>query len=196
MLSRLKAIVAQANSYVGTVEGSSRHLSLVTDYNKIYPHPRGYILKPSDAWCAAFVSVIMLKSGLLSFPFECGVAEMRTALYTQGCMVRNRLPQAGEILFFKDYSHVGICGGSNPSNGDIICIEGNACNMVKKQMYNHYQETFSYYASPWPYSRDEIVTQVINGWWGNGSVRESSITLAGYNFNEIQSEVNRRYGVV
>lgn len=196
MLSRLKLIANIANSYVGLEENTAQHQALVNDYNKIYPHPRGYTLKLKDSWCAAYVSVVMYKAGLLSFPFECGVSEMLKVLYANNCLIKGRLPQAGEILFFKHYSHVGICGGSNPANGDIICNEGNSANMCRKIMYNHNDGTFSYYASPWCYSPDEVVTQVINGWWGNGCDRIRNLKLGGYDPVLIRNAVNKRLGAI
>ena len=37
----------------------------------------------------------------------------------------------------------------------------------------------------------ELVNEVINGKWGNGNIRKQSLTEAGYNYNEIQNEVNK-----
>lgn len=36
----------------------------------------------------------------------------------------------------------------------------------------------------------EIAKEVINGKWGNGSVRETKLTAAGYNYDEVQDAVN------
>ena len=37
----------------------------------------------------------------------------------------------------------------------------------------------------------EIAKEVIDGKWGNGTVRKTKLTLAGYNYKEVQAEVNR-----
>jgi len=37
----------------------------------------------------------------------------------------------------------------------------------------------------------EIAKEVIQGKWGNGSVRKTKLTSAGYNYNAVQKEVNR-----
>lgn len=37
----------------------------------------------------------------------------------------------------------------------------------------------------------ELVHEVINGKWGNGNIRKQSLTDAGYNYEEIQNEVNK-----
>ena len=38
---------------------------------------------------------------------------------------------------------------------------------------------------------NEIAKEVIDGKWGNGSARKNNLTKAGYNYAEIQAEVNR-----
>lgn len=38
---------------------------------------------------------------------------------------------------------------------------------------------------------NEIAKEVIAGKWGNGVVRKTKLTLAGYNYKEVQSEVNK-----
>ena len=40
---------------------------------------------------------------------------------------------------------------------------------------------------------DELATEVIQGKWGTGEARKKALTEAGYNFTEVQKEVNRRY---
>ena len=40
-------------------------------------------------------------------------------------------------------------------------------------------------------SVNEIAKEVIAGKWGNGVVRKTKLTLAGYNYKDVQSEVNR-----
>lgn len=37
----------------------------------------------------------------------------------------------------------------------------------------------------------EVAKEVINGLWGNGTERKQKLTEAGYNYNEVQTEVNR-----
>ena len=39
-------------------------------------------------------------------------------------------------------------------------------------------------------SVDEVANEVIQGKWGNGSVRETRLTAAGYNYDEVQNAVN------
>lgn len=39
---------------------------------------------------------------------------------------------------------------------------------------------------------DEVVTEVIEGKWGNGSARKKALTAAGWDYKTVQAEVNRR----
>lgn len=40
---------------------------------------------------------------------------------------------------------------------------------------------------------EQLVNEVIRGEWGNGAERKQRLTAAGYNYDEVQSLVNRRY---
>ena len=42
-------------------------------------------------------------------------------------------------------------------------------------------------------STDAIAKEVIEGKWGNGADRKSRLTAAGYNYSEVQKEVNKIY---
>lgn len=44
-------------------------------------------------------------------------------------------------------------------------------------------------------SISELADEVIAGKWGNGSDRKNRLTAAGYDYNAVQAEVDRRYGV-
>lgn len=48
--------------------------------------------------------------------------------------------------------------------------------------------------TPTKKSINEIAKEVIEGDWGNGEERKKKLTTAGYNYNEVQKEVNRLLG--
>lgn len=58
---------------------------------------------------------------------------------------------------------------------------------IKKANLNGFNEIFS---SP-KKSISQLAAEVINGKWGNGIARKNSLTNAGYDYNAVQSEVNR-----
>lgn len=49
-------------------------------------------------------------------------------------------------------------------------------------------------ATPAKKSIDEIAKEVIEGKWGNGDARKSSLEKAGYNYAEVQKKVNELLG--
>lgn len=48
--------------------------------------------------------------------------------------------------------------------------------------------------APAPKSVSQLAQEVLNGYWGNGDERRRRLTEAGYNYDAVQSEVNRRLG--
>ena len=59
--------------------------------------------------------------------------------------------------------------------------------IIKKANLNGFNEVFS---SP-KKSTSDLAEEVINGKWGNGITRKQALTNAGYDYNLVQSEVNR-----
>lgn len=125
-------------SFVGTKELSNSHRAIVDTYNKINPLPRGYTLKETDAWCAAFISACAAISGNLSaIPAECGCPEMikafdkRKEYYSVSVSVPAIIP--GTIVFYdwngdRIADHVGIVVKTD--NTSIEVCEGNYNNGV------------------------------------------------------------------
>lgn len=129
-------MVDTALSFIGASEGTTGHKTIVSIYNKISPLPRGYKLKETDAWCAAFVSVCASVSDNLSaVPAECGCPEMLKAFEKRGeyfNIIEN--PRPGDIIFYdwngdKVPDHVGIIV-EVPDTTSIKVCEGNYNNSV------------------------------------------------------------------
>lgn len=133
---RLK-IVNCAKSFFGAVQGDQRHEIIVDTYNSFVPHPRGYTLKSTDAWCAAFASAIFLLCDMQSlFPVECSCREQIKGWQKRGGWEEDDAyrPNIGDIIYY-DWGdngegdntgvpdHVGIviwtCGQ------DVLVCEGN-----------------------------------------------------------------------
>lgn len=60
-------------------------------------------------------------------------------------------------------------------------------SIIKKASLNGFNEIFS---AP-KKNINELAMEVINGKWGNGDARKKALTNAGYDYNSVQSEVNR-----
>lgn len=134
--------VNMAVSYLGTKEGSEKHKFIVDSYNCIRPLPVGYVLKTSDAWCAAFTSAMAYLCNLLDvFPAECSCNRQIELAKKMGIWVENDayVPQPADLVLY-DWNDSGAgdnTGGSehvgivvSVANGVIKVVEGNCDNAV------------------------------------------------------------------
>lgn len=182
-LQRLEKIIKTAESWYGISEGTREHANLVGIYNRISPLPRGYQLKLTDAWCAAYVSVVMLQCGF-DFPFECGVFDMWKKLLDRGCRIIGRVPIPGELIFFRS-SHVGFVRDWTTANYKVPTIEGNSGDMVAHRMHNVYSPNILGFMSPFRYTDTELKEQINAGIWGSGNFAKNALFYSGYNIKEV-----------
>ena len=139
---RLKAALTAAK-WLGTKEGSADHRRILDIYNGIRPLPRGYTMKTTDAWCAAFVSAVAVEAGIGSIvPLECSCVLIIEGAMQIGIWVENdgHIPKVGDwVLYNWDAAkygddtgapdHIGIVVGVK--DGEILVVEGNYDNAVK-----------------------------------------------------------------
>ena len=138
-------IVAQARSWIGRNESDGSHKHIIDVYNSHKPHPRGYKVKYTDAWCATFVSAVAIEVGYTDIiPVECGCENMIALCKKLGIWVEDesRIPAPGDIIFY-DWQDGGT--GNNTGGADhvgyvekvsgntITVIEGNYSNSVKRR---------------------------------------------------------------
>lgn len=124
-----------ALSLLGSREADGSFLPILEAYNRIRPLPRGYRMKESDPWCAAFVSAVGSMAGLgdALLP-ECGCAPM-IALYRARGRWRGRDAEAqpGDLVFYDwegdgEADHVGLVTARSPEGYEVV--EGNAGGAV------------------------------------------------------------------
>lgn len=152
----------------------------------------------SYPWCAAFVSWCFRGTGLCPKTASC--LNMLEWFEKNGQIVKE--PRPGDIVFFK-YStnkrrtnHVGIVVAVN---GKIInTYEGNTSasgsqdngGMVMQK--NRHSNIVAFARPKYEESNiHDIALEVISGKWGTGAERKQKLTQAGYNYSEVQAEVNR-----
>lgn len=200
-------IVEMARLYLGTVKGSINHTNIVDTYNSYRPRPRGYKLRYTSSWCAAFVSAMAIKCGCTDIiPVECSCGAMIELLKALGEWVEDDafIPAAGDLIFYDwsdngkgdnktGHNHVGIVEGVE--DGVIYVIEGNYSNAVKRRavpVNGRYIRGFGHirYSDNHQKTVEELAQEVINGKWGNGQDRKKRLTLAGYDCNAVQKKVN------
>ncbi|MBE6943294.1 MAG: CHAP domain-containing protein [Ruminococcaceae bacterium] len=133
------AAVFAAQGFLGCSEKDGSHKKIIDLYNSQEKLPRGYGVKYTDAWCAAFVSAIGVKLGIshILLP-ECGVGDM-VALYKKENRFRspkNHTPKPGELIVY-DWSgdgrgdHIGIVEAYE--KGKLTVIEGNYKDSVGRR---------------------------------------------------------------
>ena len=138
-------IIEKARSYLGVTEGSARHKEIINRYNAKKPLPRGYAVKYTDAWCAAYVSAIAIMCGYTDIiPTECGCPQMITLARKMGIWQESDAyrPQKGDIILY-DWQdsgsgdntgipdHIGFV--ESVSGNQMTIIEGNYNSRVKER---------------------------------------------------------------
>lgn len=135
-------VVSTAIKYLGCNEADGSHRKIIDIYNKHYPLARNYKMTYSNAWCAAFVSVVAIICGYTDIMFtECGCAAMIQRYKNAGRWQESDTycPSSGDIIMYDwQDSGVGDCHGVpdhvgivvNVSNHQIKVIEGNKGHAV------------------------------------------------------------------
>ena len=121
------AIVSLAKSWVGKKESDGSHKEIIDIYNSYTPHPRGYKLQYSDAWCAGTVSALAIKLGYTDIiPVECSCYYMVEIAKQMGIWVENDgyVPKLGDIVLY-DWQDSGSGDNSGtPDHVGIVTKEG------------------------------------------------------------------------
>ena len=137
-----KRVAETARGFLGIQEGTVEHNELVLAYNSQGKLPRGYALKATDPWCAAFVSVVGITLGISNIILpEVGCGEMINLYRKAGRWEEDDayVPDVGDLVMY-DWSavkgeclgapdHVGMVIGRNGKT--LLIIEGNYDNRVK-----------------------------------------------------------------
>lgn len=138
-------VVEQARSWLGYSENDGRHKKIVDLYNSYTPHPRGYAVKYTDAWCATYVSAVAISCGVDDImPAECSCPIMISLYQRLGRWVEDdgHTPQPGDVIFYDwqdtgagdntgTSDHVGIVESVDGST--IVVLEGNCGNQVARR---------------------------------------------------------------
>lgn len=183
---------------VKTAKQIKTHDEVVKSYNKIKPLPVGYLLKNSDDWCAAFVSVVFSYYNYTKIA-ECSVPRMIGLASDYGMLHdKTYIPKPGDIVVYdwdsvKDGDHVGIV--IDIDNMHLMTVrEGNKGGSIGNRVIFSDAKEVSYYITPKfeedaasaaDYKTvDDIVNAIIAGVFGNGDSRKEML------YNYFQKKVN------
>ena len=202
-------VVAQAQAWLGKNEADGSHKEIIDIYNTQNPLPVGYKVKYTDEWCDTFVSAIAVKLGYTDIiPTECGCGRHIALLQKKGIWVENDayVPKAGDLIFYAwddngigdncdSPDHVGLV--EKVEGNTITVIEGNYGEAVKRRTVTVNGKYIRGYGVP-KYDAEvetktiiQLAREVLKGKWGNGADRRNRLTAAGYDYNAVQTEVNR-----
>lgn len=131
------ALVSQAQSWLGSEEGSEAHHAIVDIYNAHEPLAVGYKVQYDDNWCSTFVSAMAISLDYTDFiPTECGCQRHIALFQKMGRWVEDDgyTPLPGDMIFYSNADkgfgdctewadHIGIVVGTY--KGYIRVIEGN-----------------------------------------------------------------------
>lgn len=210
-----QSVVNAVLGWEGGTFGGEKHYDILNTYNSHKPLARNYAIKPSDAYCAATASAAWIRAGVASIaPLEVSVPKMVALAQSAGIWVEQDsfVPHPGDAVVYdwedgKDYAktdnkgypdHVGIV--VSVANGVISVIEGNkgSAHMIGRRdlaVNGRYIRGFitpKYSALATPEKTiTEVAREVIAGKWGNGAERKRRLTAAGYDYDAVQTEVNR-----
>ena len=184
------AIVAAAASLLGVNEtDGSAWERVISPYNKeVFPRPRGYVMLPTDSWCAAFVSLVMHRVGVPGFPYECGVGNMWELAMQDGLVIMGRCPMFGDVAVYT-HSHVGIVESFH--GGVLTTIEGNANDKCMKRTTTDISKFRGFFRPYKPVLR-EAALEVIKGVYTDDTeTRKKLLKADGWDYETVQAEVNK-----
>lgn len=208
-------ILRVAKSYIGTVGGSTAHADILHLFNSVKPD--GYTAKKTDPWCSEFVCACAIqafgkKTAKEFFPLSAACTYVMNKAKKMCIWVESDKykPDKGDFILYdwddtkpstdnkNQPDHIGIvekCSGDK-----ITVIEGNYGNKVARRCISvngryirgfvtpHYEKikTGAIVLKP----MDDVVKEVLEGKWGTGTQRKTTLTNAGYDYAVIQKRVN------
>lgn len=130
-----QSVVAAAQSWLGRKEADGSHREIIDLYNSHSPLARGYKVKYTDAWCAAFASAAAIQAGLTGIiPTECGCEEFIKRFQAMNAWVEDDayLPAPGDYIFY-DWQDKGQgdCTGRADHVGIVASCDGKTVTVIE-----------------------------------------------------------------
>lgn len=140
MTAARKKVVDIAKSWLGYNEGDGTHKKILEIYNAHKPLARGYKMKPTDDWCACFVSAVAIKAGFTDImPTEVGCGKMIDLYKKLGCWKESDSykPAPGDVIFY-DWEDNGVGDNKGTPNhvGIVVSVTGNTISIIEGNKSN------------------------------------------------------------
>lgn len=214
-----KAAVDLIQSWHGLNEKDGSHQKIIDIYNRANPLPRGTKMQSTWAWCAATWSAVGIELGYDEiWPIEMSCTNLIRIAKKLGIWVEddNYIPSPGDgILYDWDDNgkidcsgspdHIGMVTYVNQNTGYMTVEEGNMRNRVDTRTVALNGRYIRGFITPKysdegmkvePIFRQDLPIQivakdVIAGKYGNGQERIERLRSMGYDYAEVQREVNK-----
>ena len=128
-------VVEVAKSYYGCKESDGSHKQIIDTYNSA---SEGYKMTYSDAWCAAYVTTVGIKSELSDIILkECSCERMINLYQKCGRFIEDDsyIPTNGDIIFYDfDDSGSGDNTGRSDHVGIVVSVNGTTMKIIEGNM--------------------------------------------------------------
>ena len=206
-------VVDLALSWVGKNEKDGSYKEIIDIYNNFAgPFPRGVHMQYGWSWCACTWSALAVSLGYTEvMPIEISCGELIKRAKEMGVWIEDDsyrpLPGDGILYDWQDSGigdnqgwpdHVGTVVST--TDREITIVEGNKSDAVGvrtipingKFIRGFIAPKFmdEETIAPIVKSVDEVANEVLSGLWGNGTARKDALTVAGYDYEEVQKKVN------
>ena len=206
-------VVDLALSWVGKNEKDGSYKEIIDIYNNFAgPFPRGVHMQYGWSWCACTWSALAVSLGYTEvMPIEISCGELIKRAKEMGVWIEDDsyrpLPGDGILYDWQDSGigdnqgwpdHVGTVVST--TDREITVVEGNKSDAVGvrtipingKFIRGFIAPKFmdEETIAPIVKSVDEVANEVLSGLWGNGTARKDALTVAGYDYEEVQKKVN------
>ena len=207
-------VVDLALSWVGKNEKDGSYKEIIDIYNNFAgPFPRGVHMQYGWSWCACTWSALAVSLGYTEvMPIEISCGELIKRAKEMGVWIEDDsyrpLPGDGILYDWQDSGvgdnqgwpdHVGTVVST--TDREITVVEGNKSDAVGvrtipingKFIRGFIAPKFmdEETIAPIVKSVDEVANEVLSGLWGNGTTRKDALTVAGYDYEEVQKKVNK-----
>lgn len=130
-----KKMVDTAAAWIGRKESDGTHKPIIDLYNSYSPLPRGYKVKYTDSWCAAFCSAVAIAAGYTDvIPLECSCGNLIALFKALGRWIEDDtyMPAPGDYIFYDwDDGGSGDCTGWPEHVGIVAEVSGSAIRVIE-----------------------------------------------------------------
>lgn len=198
------------HSWIGMDRAKGTHKPILDIYNAHKPLARGYKVKLTDEYCATTISAAFIKADSVRDigGTECSVEKFIDIFKKEGIWEEDGkvTPKLGDIICYNwddntqpndgRADHIGMV--SAVKGNMIFVIEGNKRGRVdvrEIRIGSGYIRGYARpkYSVPAPPDMNDILKiaqEVIDGKWGDGENRRKRLRDAGFNPNDVQTQVN------